>query len=191
MSPPREVLPQRGHGSLCLDRQGTPASRRKGRDEGSDRAPSAPLIAPPLAAINTFFVGSGGKDSLSGGPILHLRMAIPAARTPSFRSVGSTSSPEAPQWLSGKLRVDGRRVCPSRQLRRRSRPWSSSGSDYTSGSQVASRSKQIDGRSCIGNANLLKLGGLPARPLKENTVGYFASESHRLPEAGERAVALL
>lgn len=58
------------------------------------------------------------------------------------------------------------------------------------GSQVASRSKQIDGRSCIGNANLLKLGGLPARPLKENTVGYFASESH-LPEAGERAVTLL
>jgi hypothetical protein len=29
-----------------------------------------------------------------------------------------------------------------------------------------SRLKQIDGRSCTGNANLLKLGGRPARPLR-------------------------
>jgi hypothetical protein len=60
----------------------------------------------------------------------------------------------------------GRRACPSRQLRRRSTSWSSSVSDCMSSTQAPSRLKQIDGRSCTGNANLLKLGGRPARLLR-------------------------
>ena len=32
--------------------------------------------------------------------------------------------------------------------------------------QARSRLKQIDGRSCIGNVNSLKLDGRPARPLR-------------------------
>jgi hypothetical protein len=35
-----------------------------------------------------------------------------------------------------------------------------------SSAPAPSRLKRIDGRSCTGNVNLLKLGGRPARPLR-------------------------
>jgi hypothetical protein len=57
----------------------------------------------------------------------------------------------------------GRRACPSRQLRRHSTSWSSSVSGCMSSTRAPSRLKRIDGRSCTGNVNLLKLGGRPAR----------------------------
>ena len=60
----------------------------------------------------------------------------------------------------------GRRACPSRQLRRRSTSWYSSVSDSMSSAQAPSRLKQIDGRSCTGNVNLLKLGW-PTSPSAE------------------------
>jgi hypothetical protein len=60
----------------------------------------------------------------------------------------------------------GRRACPSRQLRRRSTAWSSSVSAYMSSNQAPSRLKQIDGRSCTGNVNLLQLGW-PTSPFAE------------------------
>ena len=106
------------------------------------------------------------KAPLSGGQ----------SRTPGWRSherarlafgleagrVGAGGS----AWVRGKLCMAvGRRACPSRQLRRRSTSWSSSVSDYTSSTLAPSRWKQIDWRLCIGNVNLLKLGGRPARPL--------------------------
>jgi hypothetical protein len=65
----------------------------------------------------------------------------------------------------------GRRACPSRQLRRHSTSWSSSVSDCMSSARGPSRLKQIDGRSCTGNANLLKLGGRLARPLRGFATG--------------------
>ena len=101
------------------------------------------------------------------GPIPYSGMALAAASTPSVRPGGRTSSCEGPAWVRGKLCMAvGRRACPSRQLRRRSTSWSSSVSDYMTSTQAPSRLKQIDGPSCTGNVNLLKLGGRPARPLK-------------------------
>jgi hypothetical protein len=65
----------------------------------------------------------------------------------------------------------GRRACPSRQLRRRSTSWSPRVRDCMRSTQAPSRLKQIDGRSCTGNANLLKLGGRLARPLRGFATG--------------------
>jgi len=72
----------------------------------------------------------------------------------------------------------GRRGCPSRQLRRRSTSWYSSVSDSMSSAQAPSRLKQIDGRSCTGNVNLLKLGW-PTSPSAEPR-GAVTSASTRL-----------
>jgi len=94
-------------------------------------------------------------------------MALAAASTPNVRPVGRTSSCGGSAWVRGKLCMAvGRRTCPSRQSRKRSTSWSSSVSDYMSSTQAPSRLKQIDRRSCTGNVNSLKLGGLPAHPLR-------------------------
>jgi hypothetical protein len=67
----------------------------------------------------------------------------------------------------------GRRGCPSRQLRRRSTSWYSSVSDSMSSAQATSRLKQIDGRSCTGNVNLLKLGWPTSPSAERRGRGHF------------------
>jgi hypothetical protein len=124
---------------------------------------------------------SAGKAPLSGGQ----------SCTPGWRSqqrVRLASGLWADE-LVRRLRVGqgkpgmavGRPACPSRQLRRRSTSWSSSVSDCMSNTQAPSRSKQIDGRSCTGSANLLKLGGRPARPLRSFATGCNGSSPPALP----------
>ena len=94
-------------------------------------------------------------------------MALAAASTPRVGPGERTSSCGGSAWVRGKLCMAvGRRTCPSRQSRKRSTSWSSSVSDYMSSTQAPSRLKQIDRRSCTGNVNSLKLGGLPAHPLR-------------------------
>ena len=101
------------------------------------------------------------------GAILYSGMALAAASTPNVRPVGRTSSCGGSAWVRGKLCMAvGRRTCPSRQSRKRSTSWSSSVSGYMSSTQAPSRLKQIDRRSCTGNVNSPKLGGLPAHPLR-------------------------
>jgi hypothetical protein len=84
----------------------------------------------------------------------------------------------------------GRRACPSRQSRRRSTSWSSSASDCMSSTQAPSRLKQIDGRSCTGNVSLLKLGGRPARPLRNFATTFLGCQLKTNPEKATRDFVL-
>jgi hypothetical protein len=109
---------------------------------------------------------SGVQAPLSGEPILYSGMALTAASTPSFRIVGRRARAEAPRG-SGEARHGSRQTrLPIEAIEKTLDVLVVERQRLHEQRSGPSRLKQIDGRSCTGNANLLKLGGRPARPLR-------------------------